>query len=58
MEVLAPATLEAAIGLAEIPDLVRGFGPVKDANRVQAMAQRAALLARLHAPVAVPLAAE
>ena len=58
MEVLAPATREAAVALAELPDGIRGFGPVKEANRAQAAAQRAVLLARLAAPAPVALAAE
>jgi indolepyruvate ferredoxin oxidoreductase len=60
---LSPATLETAIALAELPDQIRGFGPVKEANRAKAEARRAQLLARLAAPPpvapsAVPLAAE
>jgi indolepyruvate ferredoxin oxidoreductase len=48
---LRPETLDAAVGLASLPDLIRGFGPVKDANRAKAEAQRKLLLERLHAPV-------
>jgi indolepyruvate ferredoxin oxidoreductase len=44
MDGLRPETLEAAVGLAELPEQIRGFGPVKDANRVKAEARRAALL--------------
>ncbi len=44
---LDPSNLDAAIGLAELPDLIRGFGPVKDANRETAMAQREKMLAEL-----------
>lgn len=58
LEHLSPGTLDAAIGLAELPDQIRGFGPVKDANRAKAMAQREALLARPHAPMPPALAAE
>jgi indolepyruvate ferredoxin oxidoreductase len=58
MERLAPPTREAAVALAELPDRIRGFGPVKDANRATAMAEREALLARLHMPAPAALAAE
>jgi hypothetical protein len=40
-----------------LPDTIRGFGPVKDANRVQAQEQRTALLSRLTA-APLPVAAE
>ncbi len=55
---LTPAQLEAAIALAALPDTIRGFGPVKDANRAKAAGEREALLAALAAPAAVALAAE
>ncbi len=55
---LRPETLEAAVGLAELPDLIRGFGPVKEANRAKAMERREMLLARLKAPEPVAVAAE
>ncbi|HVC60591.1 MAG TPA: indolepyruvate ferredoxin oxidoreductase family protein [Acetobacteraceae bacterium] len=47
---LRPDTLDTAVALAALPDMVRGFGPVKDANRRQAEARRATLLALLAAP--------
>ena len=50
LEHLSPVSLDAAIGLAELPDQIRGFGPVKEANRAKATAQREALLGRLQAP--------
>jgi len=50
LKALRPDTLDAAVALAELPDMVRGFGPVKDANRRKAEARRAMLLARLVAP--------
>jgi indolepyruvate ferredoxin oxidoreductase len=50
MAVLRPDTLEAAVSLAELPDQIRGFGPVKEANRVKAEARRKLLLESLHAP--------
>jgi indolepyruvate ferredoxin oxidoreductase len=49
VRVLRPEMLDVALGLAEIPDLIRGYGPVKEANRVKAMQRRANLLARLQA---------
>ena len=45
---LSPATLDTAVGLAELPDLIRGFGPVKDAARAKAEVRRSALLTRLY----------
>jgi indolepyruvate ferredoxin oxidoreductase len=38
------------VEIARVPDLVRGFGPVKEANMAKAAAKRATLLARLDAP--------
>ncbi len=52
---LRPDTLDTAVALAALPDMVRGFGPVKDANRVKAEARRKTLLARL-AAAARPMA--
>ena len=52
--VLRADTLDAAVGLAELPDMIRGFGPVKDANRAKAEERRKSLLPRLTAaPVAM-----
>jgi indolepyruvate ferredoxin oxidoreductase len=50
MDALRPDTLETAVSLAELPDQIRGFGPVKDANRAKAEARRTMLLEALHAP--------
>jgi len=58
LAVLSPATIDAALGLANLPDLIRGFGPVKDANRIKADTARIGFLARLSAPPRVALAAE
>jgi indolepyruvate ferredoxin oxidoreductase len=56
---LRPDTLNTAVALAELPDMVRGFGPVKQANRVKAEARREMLLLRLAAaPREMALAAE
>ncbi|MDE2005236.1 MAG: indolepyruvate ferredoxin oxidoreductase family protein [Rhodospirillales bacterium] len=58
-DTLSPARLEAAIALAALPDTIRGFGPVKDANRAKAATERARLLAALAAPAPdVTMAAE
>jgi indolepyruvate ferredoxin oxidoreductase len=48
---LQPETLETAIQVAELPDMIRGFGPVKDANRRKAEEKRELLLAQLARPV-------
>ncbi len=53
---LRPDTLDVAVAIAQLPDMIRGFGPVKDANRAKAEEQRGVLLPRLTAaplPVAV-----
>ncbi|MFL5253148.1 MAG: indolepyruvate ferredoxin oxidoreductase family protein [Rhodopila sp.] len=55
---LEPATLAAAVAIAELPDQIRGFGHVKEANREKAEVRRLQLLAQLKNPVAVTLAAE
>ncbi len=47
---LTPDNLAIAVELAELPDQIRGFGHVKDANLAQAEAKKAELLARLDAP--------
>jgi indolepyruvate ferredoxin oxidoreductase len=54
LAVLRPDTFDAAVALAELPDMIRGFGPVKEANRHKAQEKRQALLPRLEAaPMAV-----
>ncbi|MEJ0016024.1 MAG: indolepyruvate ferredoxin oxidoreductase family protein [Acetobacteraceae bacterium] len=56
---LRPETLDVAVAIARLPDMIRGFGPVKDANRAKAEAQRSELLGRLtKVPAAVAVAAE
>lgn len=47
---LNPASLDTATTLAQIPQQVRGYGPVKQASFNDAWAKRAALRARLTAP--------
>jgi indolepyruvate ferredoxin oxidoreductase len=55
MAALRPETLDVAVAIASLPDMIRGFGPVKDANRAKAETERQALLPRLAAaPVPVP----
>ena len=46
---LTPATLDAAVGLAELPLAIRGFGPVKAANAEAAAKRRDELLAVIRA---------
>jgi len=55
---LSPTTLDAAIGLAALPDIIRGFGPIKDANRLKAETRRSELLARLSRREELAVAAE
>ena len=55
---LRPETMGTAFNLASLPDMIRGFGPVKDNARAKAAARREALLAELDAPPVVALAAE
>ena len=40
---------DTAVALAELPDKLRGYGPVKDKNRTQLLAKRAPLLETLKA---------
>jgi indolepyruvate ferredoxin oxidoreductase len=50
--------LGTAVAVAALPDQVRGFGPVKDANREKAQAVRQELLEALARPTPVAMAAE
>jgi indolepyruvate ferredoxin oxidoreductase len=54
---LRPDMLDVAVAIAQLPDMIRGFGPVKEANRIKAEEQRRVLLPRL-AVIPVPVAAE
>jgi indolepyruvate ferredoxin oxidoreductase len=54
---LRPERLDVAVAITQLPDTIRGFGPVKEANRIKAEEQRRALLTRLTAEP-VPVAAE
>jgi indolepyruvate ferredoxin oxidoreductase len=48
---LSAEKLDLAVAIAEIPDAIRGFGPVKEQNYRAAMERRAELLRQLeHAP--------
>jgi indolepyruvate ferredoxin oxidoreductase len=55
---LSRENVPTAVALAELPDQIRGFGPVKDANRAKAGVRRAQLLEDLSRPVAIAIAAE
>ncbi|MEA2726322.1 MAG: indolepyruvate ferredoxin oxidoreductase, partial [Acetobacteraceae bacterium] len=55
---LAAANFDTAVALAELPDQIRGFGPVKDANRAKAEVRRTQLLAAFARPETVAMAAE
>jgi indolepyruvate ferredoxin oxidoreductase len=46
------------VAVVELPDQIRGFGPVKDANREKAQARRTELLAALSQPAVMAMAAE
>jgi indolepyruvate ferredoxin oxidoreductase len=54
---LRPETLDVAVAIAALPDMIRGFGPVKEANRARAQKERSALLERITARPA-PVAAK
>ena len=54
---LRPEILDVAVAIAELPDMVRGFGPVKQANHAKAQAKRAELLGRL-TPAPMAMAAD
>jgi indolepyruvate ferredoxin oxidoreductase len=57
LEALRPETLNVAVAIASLPDMIRGFGPVKEANRAKAEKERGTLLARFTAQPA-PVAAQ
>jgi indolepyruvate ferredoxin oxidoreductase len=52
---LSPANHAIALGLAAIPEKIRGFGHVKDRHLAAALAERDSLMARFNAPQATPL---
>jgi indolepyruvate ferredoxin oxidoreductase len=51
---LTAANHALAVELAALPQEIRGFGHIKEANRARAKAKEAALLARLRVPAATP----
>ena len=51
---LSPANHGLAVELAALPQEIRGFGHIKDANLARAKAKEAALLARLRTPAPAP----
>jgi indolepyruvate ferredoxin oxidoreductase len=53
---LSPATLETAVGLASLPQLIRGYGHVKQESIASANAERGRLLDRLAQPSVQPIA--
>ncbi|MEQ1952900.1 indolepyruvate ferredoxin oxidoreductase family protein [Mesorhizobium sp. CN2-181] len=55
LSVLKPRRLEAAVALGSLPQLIRGYGHVKQASVVKADAERERLLARLDQPEAEPM---
>ncbi|MGD9827542.1 MAG: indolepyruvate ferredoxin oxidoreductase family protein [Hyphomicrobiaceae bacterium] len=55
---LTPATHAVAVALASLPEEVRGFGHVKDANHARMLAREAALRGQLENPAPVKEAAE
>jgi len=55
---LSRDNLQAAVAVADLPDQIRGFGPVKEANHAKAQARRPALLQALTDPTPMPMAAE
>jgi indolepyruvate ferredoxin oxidoreductase len=57
MAALRTDNLDVAVALAELPDQIRGFGSVKEANWRKAEARRVELLARLQAVPAMEVAA-
>lgn len=56
IDALSPETLDSAVALADIPNHVRGFGPVKAAAMQEAGPRRQALLAHLHGEAAAKAA--
>lgn len=52
---LNPANHAIALGLATIPEKIRGFGHVKERHLQAALAEREALMARFNAPQPTPL---
>ncbi|MBL8578464.1 MAG: indolepyruvate ferredoxin oxidoreductase family protein [Mesorhizobium sp.] len=53
-DALSPAKMEAAVALASVPSLIRGYGHVKRASADTAAGERARLLRRFSEPSAPP----
>ena len=58
LETLSPDNHHLAVALASLPDKVRGYGHVKEANVATAKVEEAELLAAFHKPQAPAQAAE
>ncbi len=58
LSTLTRDNMHTAVAVAELPDQIRGFGPVKDANRDKAAIRRTELLDRFAHPVIAAVAAE
>jgi indolepyruvate ferredoxin oxidoreductase len=54
IETLDAGNRDAAVDLARVPELIRGYGPVKDRSIVTAMAKQAELQARFEALAPMP----
>ncbi|MDW6024990.1 indolepyruvate ferredoxin oxidoreductase family protein [Mesorhizobium sp. BAC0120] len=52
LKLISPAKIEAAAALASAPQLIRGYGHVKQASAARAAEERKRLLERISAPVA------
>jgi indolepyruvate ferredoxin oxidoreductase len=55
---LAPENHALAVEIAHLPELIRGFGHIKDRNLAEAKAREAALLASFRTPLPAATAAE
>ncbi|HEX3347353.1 MAG TPA: indolepyruvate ferredoxin oxidoreductase family protein [Acetobacteraceae bacterium] len=58
LRTLSPATLATAVEIASLPERIRGFGHIKERAMRDAAEKREGLLARLHTPPEVKLAAD
>jgi indolepyruvate ferredoxin oxidoreductase len=58
LEAIDACRLDAAAALASVPQLIRGYGHVRQASVARADAERDRLLSRLVRPEAEPIAAE
>jgi indolepyruvate ferredoxin oxidoreductase len=58
LPLLRPETMETVLAIVSLPDMIRGYGPVKDNARAKAEERRVALLAELDKPPVIAMAAE